>query len=255
MKSLRRIALEAFLPIVLMAVWWVASAGSTSVYFPPLSKILQTFGDVWFSSTFTTDALPSIERLLIGYVLAALIGIAVGVALGVSGWARRATSPMVEFLRSIPAPLLVPIAIIILGVGTAMKVWVIVLGAVWPVLLGTIAGVRSVDETKREMVRSYQVPRAQTIRSVVLPAASPQIMSGLRTALSIAIIMMVISEMEASTNGIGYYVLEAQRTFAIPQMWAGILLLGLLGYAANLLFMLIERWVLRWHRNVQGAAT
>jgi ABC-type nitrate/sulfonate/bicarbonate transport system permease component len=89
---------------------------------------------------------------------------------------------------------------------------------------------------------------------IVLPAASPQIFAGMRTSLSLALILMVISEMVASTNGIGFFVLQSQRSFAIPEMWAGILLLGLLGYALNLIFMLVERRVLAWHRGARASA-
>jgi ABC-type nitrate/sulfonate/bicarbonate transport system permease component len=89
---------------------------------------------------------------------------------------------------------------------------------------------------------------------IVLPAASPQIFAGMRTSLSLALILMVISEMVASTNGIGFFVLQSQRSFAIPEMWAGILLLGLLGYALNLIFLLVERRVLAWHRGARASA-
>ena len=88
----------------------------------------------------------------------------------------------------------------------------------------------------------------------MLPAASPQIFAGMRTSLSLALILMVISEMVASTNGIGYFVLQSQRTFAIPEMWSGILLLGILGYVLNAGFVLIENRVLRWHRGARASA-
>jgi len=90
------------------------------------------------------------------------------------------------------------------------------------------------------------------LRYVTLPAASPQIFAGMRTSLSLALILMVVSEMVASTNGIGYFVLQSQRTFDIPQMWAGILLVGVLGYLLNAVFTLVEHHLLRWHRGVKG---
>jgi ABC-type nitrate/sulfonate/bicarbonate transport system permease component len=128
-----------------------------------------------------------------------------------------------------------------------------VVGCIWPILLNTIDGVRGVDPTMLEMSRSYGLTRARQWSRVLLPAALPQIFSGLRAALSIALILMVISEMIASTNGIGYFVLDAQRTFAIPEMWSGIILLGVLGYALNALLMLVERRILRWHRGFRSS--
>ena len=134
-----------------------------------------------------------------------------------------------------------------------MKVFVIVAGCVWPILLNTIDGVRGVEPTMLEMSRSYGVSRLRSWGQVLLPAALPQIFSGLRAALSIALILMVISEMVASTNGIGFFVLNAQRTFAIPEMWSGIILLGVLGYSLNGLLVLVERRILRWHRGFRSS--
>jgi ABC-type nitrate/sulfonate/bicarbonate transport system permease component len=125
---------------------------------------------------------------------------------------------------------------------------------VWPVLLNAIDGVRGIDPTLRETARVYRIPPLQTLLSVVLPAASPRIFAGMRTALSLALILMVISEMEASTNGIGFFILQSQRSFAIPDMWSGMLLLGLIGFAFNAGFVEVERRVLRWHRGAQSSA-
>ena len=125
---------------------------------------------------------------------------------------------------------------------------------VWPVLLNTIDGVTGIDPTLRETARVYGVSGRDRLLRIVLPAASPQIFAGMRTSLSLALILMVISEMVASTNGIGFFVLQSQRSFAIPEMWSGILLLGLLGYALNLIFVLVERRVLAWHRGARASA-
>jgi ABC-type nitrate/sulfonate/bicarbonate transport system permease component len=124
----------------------------------------------------------------------------------------------------------------------------------WPVLLNTIDGVTGIDPTLRETARVYGVGGRDRLRRIVLPAASPQIFAGMRTSLSLALILMVISEMVASTNGIGFFVLQSQRSFAIPEMWSGILLLGLLGYALNLIFVVVERRVLAWHRGARASA-
>lgn len=252
MVKLRRFGLEVIVPALVTATWWLLSAHSHSFYFPPLPRILKSFWHVWFSHLFVTDAVPSIMRLLVGYGVASIGGIVIGTAFGLSEVARRAAEPIVEFVRSIPPPALVPLAILVLGVGNEMKVWVIAIGSIWPVLLSTMAGVRALDGTKRQVAQVYQLRQRDRLRFVVLPGSAPQIMSGLRTGLSIAIILMVISEMVASTSGIGYFVLQAQRSFAISQMWAGIILLGLLGYVLNLAFTVLEHRLLHWYRYQQG---
>jgi ABC-type nitrate/sulfonate/bicarbonate transport system permease component len=247
-------ALEIAVPVALLVLWGVLSAGSQTFYFPPLTDILAAFNDTWLFERVGSDVVPSLVRLGLGYGIACLVGIAAGLALGLSATLRRAADPVVQFLRAIPPPALIPFGILVLGVGTSMKVFIIAFVCVWPVLLNTVDGVSGVDPTLRETSRVYRVPRRDAILHVMLPAASPQIAAGMRTSLSLALILMVISEMVASTNGIGYFVLQAQRSFSITEMWSGILLLGMLGYALNAIFVLVERRVLRWHRGARESS-
>lgn len=241
------LALEVGTPLLLLTAWWVASGSSESLYFPALRDIVQAFGDLWLFERLGSDILPSLGRMTAGYLGAAVIGIAGGLALG--SWPRvlRAVEPLVDFLRSVPPPALLPLAIVLFGIGNAMKIFIIVLVCVWPVLLNTVDGVRAMDPTMGAMTRVYRVTGLDRLRKVTLPAAAPQIFAGLRTSLSLALIMMVVSEMIASSNGIGHFVIEAQRTFAVTDMWAGILLIGVLGYLINAGFVLLERRVLRWY--------
>jgi ABC-type nitrate/sulfonate/bicarbonate transport system permease component len=247
-------ALEITVPLLLLVLWGLLSANSDTYYFPPLTDILQTFMDTWVFERVRSDVVPSLTRLALGYGIACLVAVAAGPALGLSRPLRRATDPIVQFLRAIPPPALLPFGILVLGVGNGMKVFIIAFVCLWPVLLNTIDGVAGVDPTLRETARVYDIGPVDRVLRVTLPAAAPQIFAGMRTALSLALILMVISEMVASTNGIGYFVLQAQRSFAIPEMWSGILLLGILGYVLNAVFLLVERRVLRWHRGSRASA-
>jgi ABC-type nitrate/sulfonate/bicarbonate transport system permease component len=246
--------LEIAVPLLLLVLWGLLSANSDTYYFPPLTDILQTFMDTWVFERVRSDVVPSLTRLALGYGIACLVAVAAGLALGLSRPLRRATDPIVQFLRAIPPPALLPFGILVLGVGNGMKVFIIAFVCLWPVLLNTIDGVAGVDPTLRETARVYDIGPVDRVLRVTLPAAAPQIFAGMRTALSLALILMVISEMVASTNGIGYFVLQAQRSFAIPEMWSGILLLGILGYVLNAVFLLVERRVLRWHRGARASA-
>jgi len=248
------IVLEVLVPLALLGLWAVWSAGSETFYYPPLTDILETFGETWLFERVGSDVVPSLLRLGAGYAMAVALALLVGVPLGLSRTARRAASPLVEFLRAIPPPALLPFAIVVLGVGNSGKVFLIAFVCVWPVLLNAIDGVTGIDPTLRETARVYGVGGRERLLRIVLPAASPQIFAGMRTSLSLALILMVISEMVASTNGIGFFVLQSQRSFAIPEMWSGILLLGLLGYVLNLIFVLVERRVLAWHRGARASA-
>ena len=251
---LRGVGLEAVVPVAILLVWGLWSARADNFFFPPLTDILASFRANWLFARLGPDVAPSLERLLAGYALAVVFGVSLGVLIGSSRTARQAAAPWVEFLRAIPPPVLAPFSILIFGIGPQFKVFLIAIGCIWPVLLNTIDGVRGIEPVLLETTASYRIGPLDRLRYVVLPAASPRIFAGMRSALSLSLILMVISEMQASTDGIGFFVLQSQRSFAIPDMWSGILLLGLLGYASNALFVTVERRVLRWHRASQASA-
>jgi len=248
---LRRVVLFVALPVLLFVAWWYASADSVQVYQPPLKTILSYLPSTW--RTLLGDLVPSLTRLLSGYILALIVGIGVGVLIGSSRWLRALTEPLLEFLRAIPPPVLVPIIILVAGIGDLTKVLVVLSGCVWPILLNTVEGVRAVDSVVLETARSYGVTGPARITRVILPSAGPQIAAGLRQALSIAIILMVISEMFAASNGLGFTIVQFQRSFAIPEMWSGIILLGLLGFGLSELFRLAERRALAWYHGLRDA--
>ncbi|MEV1022913.1 ABC transporter permease subunit [Streptomyces sp. NPDC050264] len=252
-RVLRALLFAVALPCLLVGVWWLASDSSTSVYAPPLRTIVSRFDDVWTADRLRADVLPSLLRLAAGYATAAVTGVVLGVGIASSRTARAVCEPALEFLRAVPPPVLVPVIMLFAGIGDTMKIAVIASGCVWPVLLNTVAGVRALDTVAAETARSYGVTGLARLRYLVLPSASPQIFAGLRQALSIGVILMVISEMFAASNGLGYAVVQFQRGFAIPEMWTGILVLGLLGVVLALLFGLVERRVLAWYHGSRGA--
>ncbi|MFD9540042.1 ABC transporter permease [Streptomyces sp. NPDC060022] len=252
-RALAQVLFALGLPAVLFAVWWVASDTSTQVYSPPLRTILTAFGDVWTGDRITADVLPSILRLLAGYSVAAVLGVAAGIVIGSYRRVRAATEPVLEFLRAVPPPVLVPVIMLFAGIGDTMKIFVIASGCVWPVLLNTVEGVRAVDPVLSETARAYGLRGGVRLRHLLLRSASPQIFTGLRQALSVGIILMVISEMFAASNGLGFAVVQFQRSFAIPEMWSGILLLGLLGFLLSVLFQLVERRALAWYHGLRAS--
>ena len=247
----RRALVTLGLPLVLVAVWWVASANSESFYLPPLRRILETFADVWLSARLADDVLPSLLRLAVGYLAAVALGVAVGVPVGASRALRDVVEPVLEFFRAIPPTVMVPILILVAGIGDTMKVLVIVFGCIWPVLLNTVEGVRAIDPVLDETARCYGIRGAARLRHLVLRGASPQIVTGMRQSLSIGIILMVISEMFASSNGLGFTIIQFQRGFAIPEMWSGIILLGLVGVLLSLVFRAMEGRVLAWYHSLR----
>jgi ABC-type nitrate/sulfonate/bicarbonate transport system permease component len=247
------LALEISVPIAAVAVLAVWTSQQDSYYYPPLGDVLTTFNDTWLFERVGSDLVPSLLRMAVGFVIALVAGVSIGLVLGRWRRARIAATPIIEFLRAVPPPALLPFAILVMGVGNGMKIFIIAVVCVWPVLLNTIDGASGIDLTLEDTTRAYNIDRRDRLLRVVLPAAAPQIFAGIRLAVSLALILMVISEMVASTNGIGYFILQSQRTFAISEMWSGILLLGILGYALNMAFVMIERRVLRWHRGAHAS--
>jgi ABC-type nitrate/sulfonate/bicarbonate transport system permease component len=244
--------LAAVVPVLLLVVYDLWARVADDFFFPPLSEIASTFADEWLFTRVASDLLPSLGRMLSGYALAILIGVALGVLLGFSRTWATALDPVLQFLRALPPPALIPVSLLVFGAGDSAKIFLIALGALWPVLLNTVDGVRGVDRTALDMARSYRVPARARLTKLILPAALPRIFAGARTALAIAIILMVVSELIGADNGVGYLVQLSQRGFDIPEMWAGTVLLGLLGFGFNALFLVVERRVLHWHLATTG---
>jgi ABC-type nitrate/sulfonate/bicarbonate transport system permease component len=205
--------------------------------------------DAWFESL-----VPSMGRLLTGWLLAVVLGIGIGTVVGLSSRARDYVDPIIQFLRAIPPPALIPLFIVLLGIGDAMKVAMIVFGVVWPILLNTADGVSSVEPLQRDTARVYRIGFRDELLRIVLPSAAPKIFAGLRVSLSIAVILMVISEIVATVNGVGFELVQAQRGFRSLDVWASIVLLGIIGYSLNAILAAVEGHVLRWHRGAMRTA-
>lgn len=242
-----------FLGLVL--VWELLTWYAEDPFFPQPSEIVEAAHGLWFSGDvgdlFLTDTvfehvLPSIGRLLGGWAAAAVLGVSLGVALGRSEKAAEYAGPLLTFMRSIPPPLLVPVFLLVFNVGTQMQVATIIFGVLWPIMLNSVDGARSVDATKFETSAVFRIPKIHWILGVVLPSAAPKIFAGLRVSLSLSLVLMVVSELVGTDNGIGSQLLVAQRQFDFPDMWAGIVLLGVLGYALNTVLLGFERKALAW---------
>ncbi|MBO9579013.1 MAG: ABC transporter permease subunit, partial [Microbacteriaceae bacterium] len=175
------------LPIIILGIWSVSALIAPNNRFPSIWRIGEAFGKTWLGDAFLVDVLPSLGRLLAGIVIAIVLGIVLGLLVGSIRWLRSFLEPVFEFFRAVPPPMLVPLLAVALGISDQAKILVIVAGAVWPVLLNTVEGVRAVDALQRETAKSYQLSGWQRVAFLLLPSASPQIMAGVRQSLSIAL--------------------------------------------------------------------
>jgi ABC-type nitrate/sulfonate/bicarbonate transport system permease component len=233
----------------LLVVWELVARAEliNPLIVPAPSRILGIFWDLVASGQIPMQILFSMKRALAGYFLAAAVFIPLGIVMGLYRPVHRLLEVIIEMLRPVPPPVIIPVAMLIFGLGDEMKIFVIFFSCAWPILLNTIDGVRNLDWVLLNTARTFGLSRAKTIQQIVLPAASPQIMTGMRVSLPIMLILVVISEMIGSTDGIGYFILDSQRRFKVTQMYAGMLSLALLGYALNQLFDLLHRRLLSWH--------
>jgi ABC-type nitrate/sulfonate/bicarbonate transport system permease component len=233
----------------LLVVWEIVAQAEwvNPLIVPALSKILTIFAETIADGQIPSQILVSMKRALVGYFLAAAVFIPLGILMGLSPTFYRLFEVVVEMLRPVPPPVVIPVALLFFGLGDEMKIFVIFFSCAWPILLNTLDGVRNLDWVLLNTARTFGLPRHKIIWQVILPACSPQIMTGLRVSLPIMLILVVISEMVGSTDGIGYFVLDSQRRFKVAQMYAGMLALAILGYSLNQLFNLLHRRLLFWH--------
>lgn len=244
-----RVTVMVWLPIAIVLLWLVASQNSASFYLPKFDATMLAIGKYFTLEGFQTHVLPTVTNLLAGFVIAVFIGVALGLLIGRVRWLHDATAPIFSFIRSIPPPALLPIAMVLLGIGPQMRIGLIAFGAIWPTLLSTIDAVRNVDPALDDIARVYAVRRWRQLLQMTLPAIGPMVMAGVRTSLLYSITLIVLSEMVGASAGLGHSVLLSQRTFQIADMWAAIIMLGLLGLALNAIFVAVENTVLRWHRQ------
>lgn len=201
-----------------------------------------TEGDLFSKSVRT------IERMIYGWLLASVIGVVLGAMIGVSETARAYFEPTLEFLRPLPASAMMPVAIALLGLSDSMVLAVIAFGALWPMLLSTVHGFAAVEPRLYQVSRALGLSRASVIWTIALPSAMPDILAGMRIGLTIALILAVVGEMLASRPGLGQAILLAARSFQSADLYAGVVLLGLIGYVSGMLLAVTEQRLLRWRR-------
>lgn len=238
--------------VVLAALWQVLAVLLNKTVFPTFIASVAAAGHILTSSTLSQDLIPSIVRTATGFVVSAVIGVLLGVLIGHYEAVRDWTSALVDFMRSLPTPLLVPVAIVIFGLNGTMVVAVIISAAIWPVLINTADGTATIEPTMIDTARSYGLSGSELFLKVVVPAASPQIFAGLRIALSVSLAVMVVAEILGGGSGIGYYIANAQQSFNIDGSYGGVIILGLLGWIFDTLFLGLERRLLRWQAGTVG---
>jgi ABC-type nitrate/sulfonate/bicarbonate transport system permease component len=232
----------------LLGLWQMLAETRTisPVFFPPPTRAL----DVLWSRLTDGTAWPSVNatalRMLFGWFFASLLGIVLGAAIGSSRIARDFLEPTLEFVRPLPASAIIPVAILFLGLSNHMSVAVIAFGAIWPVLLSSVHGFSSIHGRLQEVSAVLGFSKLDYLRKIAIPSAMPDIMSGVRVSLAISLILAVVTEMQASLPGIGRDIFMAQRNFRSADLYAGLILLGVIGFLVNFVLVAFEKRLLGW---------
>jgi NitT/TauT family transport system permease protein len=236
-------------PLILVALWWLAVLVGVAnpLFLPSPIEVFKTFCVLIARNQVTSDIALTLGRTVAGFLISSVLGVACGLVIGVDRRIYSHFEFIIDFLRSIPATALFPLFILFFGVGDFAKVMVVVFSCSLIILINTAYGVINSRKTRRIMLQMYGASRYQSFAKVVLPEALPQIFVGLRTAVSIALILVVVTEMFIGTTvGLGYRIYNAQMVYRTPEMYAAILLTGILGYALNHCFVIAERKLVHW---------
>jgi NitT/TauT family transport system permease protein len=245
-KPHRWMGLAVFVFLISIMEIGTRSGWISALTLPKPSDVLATFGELWESGLLFKHLAPSLSRLAVGAVFGASVGIIVGVLIGLFSYARAGLVPLVAAIFPIPKIALLPLFVIWFGIDETSKYALIAFGTFTPTVVATYGAVDNVDRSLIRMGQSFGLSWFSIVRKIVLPGAMPGILSGLRISLAIAIILLVAAEMLGAEYGIGAYILEAGSLYDLERLFAGVVILSLMGVILSTVIGLIERRLLGW---------
>jgi len=234
--NLRHVNVGGIALLVALAALWQLAVGAGLVdldYLPAPTEVVQAGVEQVEAGALVTATLHTLGVALAAWLIALVLGVALGLLLGLSAAARVVFTTSVEVLRTLPVVAFVPVAVLVFGLSTRMEVVVAAWAALWPIVINTLGGVEAVPARLHEVAAVFRLSGARRIRSIVLPAAAPLILVGARLGLSFALIIAVVAEMIGNPQGLGHLVIRTQQALRTEAMFAGILVIGLLGVALN----------------------
>ncbi len=254
-RRARAILRSVIVPVVAIALWEaLARAGVINpMILPSPSRVLLRWIDYLKSGELPADAASSLYRVAMGFLMGTGLAVPIGLAMGASRSVYAYLNPLVQVLRPIPPIAFVPLAILWFGLGNPPAFFLISLGAFFPVLMNTIAGVRSVDDIYVRAARNLGAGRSALFFRIMIPAAMPHILTGIRVGFGVAFIVVIVAEMIAVNDGLGYRILEAREYFWSDKIIAGMITIGLLGLAIDFGLARISDHLLRWRRGLELA--
>jgi sulfonate transport system permease protein len=240
------------LSAAILAVWQMASnlGYIKPLILPPPSQIAMTFWDLLQSGAMARHVGISVLRVLEGFAIAAVLGL--GIAIGLSRTLDRMSDLIIQVVKPIPPIAWIPLAILWFGIGEESKVYIIFLGAFFPIIINTIDGIRQTDHKLVEVARILEVPRCRFVRQVVIPGAFPAIMTGIRVGLMVAWMCVVAAELIAASSGIGYLIMDARQLSQSDVVLVGMITIGVIGKVMDSLIKRLEQHLIGWKVSYAG---
>jgi sulfonate transport system permease protein len=253
-RKIKHLLQYVSLSVVILVVWQMASnlGYIKPLILPPPSQVAMTFWELLQSGAMARHVGISVLRVLEGFGIAALLGLGLGIAIGLSRTLDRMSDLIIQVVKPIPPIAWIPLAILWFGIGEESKVYIIFLGAFFPIIINTIDGIRQTDHKLVEVARILEVPRWKFVRQVVIPGAFPAIMTGLRVGLMVAWMCVVAAELIAASSGIGYLIMDARQLSQSDVVLVGMITIGVIGKVMDSLIKRLEQRLIGWKVSYAG---
>lgn len=255
----RQSGLRVLSVCMFFAFWYLVTGLNAAVFhwFNPLllprpDQVLASGVELVQSGELQRDIVASLYRVVVGFAIASALGVAFGLAVGTWRTLEDLLDPMIELLRPIPPLAFLPMMVLWFGIGEGSKIAFIAYAAFFPVFTTTLEGIKFVDPLLLRAASSLGATRRELFRHVVLPAALPSIITGLRLAFGLSFFVIVAAEFIAADSGLGYLINDARTFFMVSQMLVGAAVIGMIGFGFNVGLRRLEAWLLRWRRPARS---
>ena len=238
-------------PIALLVVWELAARAHLidTRFFPAPSSVIAVLIEMLRSGELVTNTLVSLRRLALGTLVGGVPALVLGVAMGINRWVRAVVDPLVAATYPIPKSAILPLALLIFGLGEGSKIFMVAIGVFFPVVINATTGVLEINRIYLDVGRNYKANRWNTFWTIALPGALPVIMTGFKLGIGIGLVLIAVAEMVGAKSGLGYLIWSAWSTFAVEQMYVGLFMIAIIGFVLTLALNELERFIIPWKRD------
>jgi len=243
--------ISVFSPLALLLLWELsARAGLIDTrFFPAPSSVAAKLLELTQSGELWINLSASLQRLFWGSLLGGIPALVIGIIMGLYRPVRVAIDPLISATYPVPKSAILPLVLLIFGLGEASKIVMVALGVFYPVVINTVTGVRQIDKIYLDVGKNFRAGRWQTFRGIALPGALPSIMAGMKLGIGMGLILIVIAEMVGSKTGIGFMIWDAWQVLSVETMYVGLIVISILGFVLTLILNEIEGWILPWKQE------